>query len=283
MVTDDALIHERVLRETLRLVAEMPFDRSPPWVGQRIHKLLRDATGNPDPYRAVKRHSNALALEVYPALKEQVRGSSDPFAMAVRMAVAGNVVDFGCRSDLGDDEVLRAIDDAADAFIDELALASLRHAVHEAGNILYLADNAGEIVLDRLLIEEMPANRVTLVVRGSPVINDATREDAEAAGLSDLVTVMDNGSDVPGTILETCSPSFRSRFEECDLVIAKGQGNYETLSGSDQRIYFLFKVKCPVIARDAGTKVDQMVVRRNYMENKAGSSEPASRSATASL
>lgn len=283
MVTDDALIHEHVLRETLRLVAEMPFDRPPPWLGQRIHKLLRDATGNPDPYRAVKRHSNALALELYPTLKQRVRASADPFAAAVRMAVAGNVVDFGCRSDLGDDEVLQAIDDAVDGLIDEVAVAGLGRAVHEARDILYLADNAGEIVLDRLLIEEMPADRITLVVRGSPVINDATREDAEAAGLSDLVAVTDNGSDVPGTILETCSRSFRSRFEECDLVIAKGQGNYETLSGVDQSIFFLFKAKCPVIARDAGSEVDQMVVRPNYMENKAGSSAPASRSATAGV
>jgi uncharacterized protein with ATP-grasp and redox domains len=283
MVTDDARIHERVLRETLRLIGEMPFDRPPPWVGQRIHKLLRDATGNPDPYRAVKRHSNALALELYPRLKQQVRASLDPFAMAVRIAIAGNVVDFGCRNRLGDDEVLRAIDDALDGWIDELVVASLRRAVHEAGDILYLADNAGEIVLDRLLIEEMPADHVTLVVRGSPVINDATREDAEAAGLNDLVAVMDNGSDVPGTILETCSSSFRSRFEECDLVIAKGQGNYETLSGVDQSIFFLFKAKCPVIARDAGSEVDQMVVRRNGMENETGSSEPASRSARASV
>jgi uncharacterized protein with ATP-grasp and redox domains len=281
MVTGDPLIHEHVLRETLRLVAQMPFDRPPPWLGQRIHKLLREATGNPDPYRALKRHSNNLALGLYPELKQRVRAAADPFAMAVRMAVAGNVVDFGCRNELGDDEVLQAIDDAMDGLIDEVAVAGLRRAVDEARDILYLADNAGEIVLDRLLIEEMPTDRVTLVVRGSPVINDATREDAEVAGLNDLVAVMDNGSDVPGTILEACLPSFRSRFEECDLVIAKGQGNYETLSGSDQRIYFLFKVKCPVIARDAGSELDQLVVRPIYMENKAGSSEPANRSATA--
>ena len=278
MVTDDPVVHERVARETLRLVAEMPFDRSPPWMGQRIHKLLRDATGNPHPYREVKRHSNALALELYPTLKQRVRASVDPFAAAVRMAIAGNVIDFGCRSRLADDEVHQAIEDAMDPRAPELdngAVDDLRRAIEHAGDILYLADNAGEIVFDRLLIEEMPTDRITLVVRGGPVINDATREDAEAAGLSSLVPVMDNGSDVPGTILEFCSLGFRSRFEQCDFVIAKGQGNYETLGGEDQNIFFLFKAKCPVIARAVGSEVGQMVVCQNRSQNEAGSREPA--------
>ncbi len=277
MVTDDPAVHERVVRETLRLAAEMPFDRSPPWMGQRIHKLLRDATGNPDPYREVKRHSNALALELYAPLKQRVRASADPFAAAVRMAIAGNVIDFGCRSRLADDEVHQAIEDAMDPHapgFDNGAVDDLRRAIEQASDILYLADNAGEIVFDRLLIEEMPMDRITLVVRGGPVINDATREDAETAGIISLVKVVDNGSDVPGTILECCSPAFRARFEQCDLVIAKGQGNYETLGGEDQNIFFLFKAKCPVIARDVGSEVGQMVVCQNRSQNKAGSREP---------
>ena len=260
LVTDDPAVHERVLRHTLRLVAEMPFDRPPPWLGQRIHRLLRDATGHADPYRHVKRHSNELALELYPALKQRVRSSVDPFAAAVRMAIAGNVIDFGCRNHLDDGEVLESVNEAMDSPVDELAVAALRHALDGAQDILYLADNAGEIVFDRLLIEEMPLERVTLVVRGSPVINDATRQDAKAAGLDGLVPVIDNGSDVPGTILDACSPSFRSRFAQCDLAVAKGQGNYETLSEEDHDVFFLFKAKCPVIARDVGSEVGRMVV-----------------------
>jgi len=254
------MVHDHVVRETLRLVMEMPFDRSAPWMGQRIHRLLREATHNADPYREVKRHSNTLALALYPALKERIRASPDPFATAVSLAIAGNMIDFGCRSNLDDDEVHAAIDAATESSLDEVALADLRRAVERADDILYLADNAGEIVFDRLLIEEMPTDRVILAVRGGPVINDATREDAETAGLNSLVTVMDNGSDVPGTILESCSPAFQARFAQSDLVIAKGQGNYETLCGEDPRIHFLFKAKCPVIARDVGCDVGRMVV-----------------------
>jgi uncharacterized protein with ATP-grasp and redox domains len=263
MVTDDPAVHERVVRETLRLVVRMPFNRPPPWMGRQIHELLRDATGNPDPYREVNRRSNALALELYPTLKQRVGASADPFAAAVRMAIAGNVIDFGCRTHLENDEVYRAIEDAMDAHAPELdngAVDDLRRAIEQASDILYLADNAGEIVFDRLLIEKMPMDRTTLVVRGAPVINDATAEDAETAGLNALVAVIDNGSDAPGTILGSCSPAFRARFERCDLVIAKGQGNYETLGGEDQKVFFLFKAKCPVIARHVGLEVGQMVV-----------------------
>jgi len=260
MVTDDVDVHERVLRETLRLAADMPFDRSPPWMGAQIHQALRKATGNDDPYRQAKQQVNAMALTLYPELKASIDSTPDPFTAAVRLAIAGNIIDLGCKSQLSDEEVHHAIDNALHDPIDQSAIEDLRQAVNTAKEILYLADNAGEIVLDRLLIEQLPTDRVALAVRGQPIINDATRADAEAAGLTELVEVFDNGSDAPGTILEACSKTFRDRFDRADLVIAKGQGNYETLSSVDHNIYFLLKAKCVVIARDIGCPVGQMVV-----------------------
>ena len=279
MVTDNPGVQERVVRATLERATKMPFDRSPPWMGQQIHRLLREATGNGDPYREVKQASNALALKLYPDLKRRVRNSTDPFATAVRLAIAGNVIDFGCRSTLPNNEVLQAVEAALDpgaAEPDASAVANLRRAIEQARRIMYLADNAGEIVFDRLLIEELPRDRVTLVTRGGPVINDATREDAEVAELTSLVTVIDNGSDVPGTILESCSPAFRACFAQSNLVIAKGQGNYETLGEEDHNIFFLFKVKCPVIARDVGCDVGRMVIyQRRRTAGEAATSQPA--------
>jgi uncharacterized protein with ATP-grasp and redox domains len=263
MVTDDPAVHERVLRRTLRLVAEMPFDRPPPWMGQQIHRLVRELSGDPNPYHRAKRHSNALALQLYPTLKQRVRESPDPFATAIRLAVAGNVIDLGCTANVSSDTVHQAVEDALKAPLDHDLVHALRQALDEAQDALYLADNAGEIVFDRLLLEEVPTARIALVVRGQPVINDATREDAELAGLTSLVEVVDNGSDAPGTILDTCSAEFRERFQRSDLVIAKGQGNYETLSEEDRDIFFLLKVKCPVIARDIGCNVGQSLVCRN--------------------
>ncbi len=266
MVVDDVAVHERIVRETLGLVEKMPFDRSPPYMGQRIHRLLREASGNPDPYSEVKNKSNALALGLYPELKQRICSSDDRFVTAVLLAIAGNIIDFGCKSSLDDDEVHRAIESAlepGEVKSNSDSIDALRRAIERAEDILYLADNAGEIVFDRLLLEEMPLDRTTLVVRGGPVINDATQQDADKAGLASLLAVMDNGSDVPGTILESCSESFRNRFRECDLVIAKGQGNYETLNNEEGNIFFLLKVKCPVIAGHIGCDVGRALVCSN--------------------
>jgi uncharacterized protein with ATP-grasp and redox domains len=135
-------------------------------------------------------------------------------------------------------------------------------AVNESESILYLADNAGEIVFDRLLIEQMPTEKVTVAVKGSPVINDATIEDAIHAGLPQIVDVIENGSDAPGTILENCSQAFRDHFAKADLVVAKGQGNYETLSDVNKNIFFILKAKCPVISRNIGCEVGEMILQK---------------------
>jgi len=261
LATSDLAVHERVLRETLRWASEMSFDQSPPSMGQRIHRLLREVSENPDPYRDAKRQANEVAMGWLPNLRERIGAAPDPLAAAMRVAIAGNIIDLGCRTEVSEEEIRAAI---TRAFADPLApeaVADFREALRSASRILYLADNAGEIVLDRLLVEQLPLERVTLAVRGGPVINDATRADADLVGLTSLVKVVDNGSDAPGTILEDCSPAFRELFERADLLIAKGQGNYETLSEAGRNIYFLLQAKCPVIARDIGCTVGKAVLR----------------------
>ncbi len=261
-VTDDVGIHERVLRDVLRRAAEMDLGASPPVMGRYIHELIRRFTGNDDPYRTVKEHFNGYALKLLPGLRVKVENSPDPLEAAVRLAIAGNVIDFGTASEVNESYVSEAIEQALSATLPGAAVGQLRKAIEQADEILYLADNAGEIVFDRLLIERMPLEKVTVVVKGGPVINDATMTDAEAAGLCELVRVVDNGTAAPGTILEICSGDFRERFQAADLIISKGQGNYETLSDVTAEIFFLLKAKCPVIARDVGCQVGDLVVRR---------------------
>ncbi len=262
LVTDDETVHEQVLREVLREVGEMDFHSSPPVMGQHMHRLIRRLVADDDPYRNIKAHFNRLALALYPELEKRVEGSRDPLETAIRVAIAGNIIDFGSNCDLADSRVEEAIENSLVAPLSKSAVEDLRESAGRATSILYLGDNAGEIVFDRLLIEQLPRQKVTYVVRGSPVINDATMSDALATGMTDLVEVIDNGSDAPGTILETCSVAFRRRFEAADLVIAKGQGNYETLSEADKSIFYLLKVKCPVIARHIGCDVDSLAVLR---------------------
>ncbi|RKY05900.1 MAG: hypothetical protein DRP65_12475, partial [Planctomycetota bacterium] len=240
---------EQVVRRVLALAAEMDLDQSPPAMGGRIHRVIRQVTGKDDPYKEIKQKFNALALRLYPDLKRLIAGSVKPLETAVRLAIAGNIIDFGVSSSLSTTEVEEVIDDSLTADWDTSQIENFAAAVKEASRILYLCDNAGEIVFDRLLVEQLPCEKITCVVKGAPVINDATMEDAEITGLTEVVEVTENGSDNPGTILETCSEGFRRRFDEADLIIAKGQGNYETLSDVDRNVFFILKAKCPVIAR----------------------------------
>ena len=260
--TDDETIHEEVLRKVMAKASEMDLSISPPAMGQEIHRLIRQITGNKDPYRNVKEHSNQLALQIYPGLKEKIEHSADPFETAVRIAIAGNIIDFAKVNDLDDAKVHQAIEDSFTAALSKSAVNDLRNAIKQSKNILYIGDNAGEIVFDRLLLEQLPCEKVTFVVRGSAVINDAIMDDARTAGVTELVEVIDSGCDVPGTIIETCSEQFHKRFNATDLIVAKGQGNYETLSDADKDIFFLFKVKCPIISKDAGLGVGSLALQR---------------------
>ncbi len=262
-VTDDEKIHEKVLRQVLELVHRIDASRTPPEIGQQIHRLIRRMTGNADPYRQRKHDSNLLAMKLYPQLKARIRGSKNPLETAVRLAIAGNVIDFGIYASLGERDVIEAVDNALADGWDTGRLEEFAQAVSSAEEILYIGDNAGEVVFDRLLIEKLPCERVTFAVKGSPVINDVTMEDVEMTGLTDLVKVVDNGSDAPGTILDDCSVRFREHFERSDLIIAKGQGNYESLSETGKDVFFILKAKCPVIAADLGCDIGQMVLRRN--------------------
>lgn len=259
-VTDDEAAQMEVLRAVLRAVSEMNMRMPPPAMGRQIHRLIRQVTGDDDPYREVKDRFNRLVLEWYPELKRRVEQSADPLETAVRLAIAGNIIDFGVTAAVDARAVERAVERAMAEPLTG-SVEGLREAAGAARNILYLADNAGEIVFDRLLIESLPTEKITLVVRGEPVINDATVEDARAAGLTELIDVIDNGSDAPGTLLETCSETFRRRFGAADLVIAKGQGNFETLSGVEKHLFSILMAKCPVIARHLGCAPGSLVVR----------------------
>lgn len=259
MVSADPAGNERLVREMLHWAGEMDLDQPPPVFAQRLHRRLREISGVADPYRAAKERLNRMAGEVVPALEAQIPSAQDPLTAAVRLAIAGNVIDLGAQGSITAADVRRA---AAQALAEPLSgePEGFRRAVAHGKRILYLADNAGEIFFDRLLIEALSPERVTLAVRGAPVLNDATVADARAAGIQEICEVIDNGSDAPGTLLEDCSSAFRRRFDAADVIIAKGQGNFETLSEAPYNIFFLFKVKCPVIAAHAELPVGAHVL-----------------------
>jgi len=262
MVSVDPAVHKRILQEVLRWAGEMNMDQPAPVMGQRIHRLLRKIVGMEDPYRDVKDHQNRMALALLPELKIKIEAAADPLNMALRLAIAGNVIDNGVNDNVTERDVRESVNHAlTEPFVGDQN--GFRNAVAEAHCILYLADNAGEIAFDRLLIEQIGPARVTVAVRGGPVINDATITDARAVGLHEIVEIIDNGSDAPGTLLDDCSQEFKRRFAEADLILAKGQGNFETLSDEPHNIFFLFKAKCSVIAAHAGVPVGTHVLARS--------------------
>ena len=260
IATSDQKLQEKILREVLRAVSKMNLSKSPPVMMQYMYRLIREISGSQDPYKKLKDSFNKLALDIYPDLSDRVKKASDPFEAAVRFAIAGNIIDSGAVHNLNKSYIIETIEQAMSQKLSG-NIEKLRIAINSANKILYLGDNTGEIVFDKLLIEQLPLDRVTFVVRGYPVINDATMIDAKVTGMTDLVEVIDNGSDAPGTVLEDCSEEFIQHFSDADLIIAKGQGNYETLSSTDKSIFFILKAKCPVIAKNISCEIGSLIIK----------------------
>lgn len=262
MVNETPETQEKILRCVLSEMSKMDLNKTPPHMAHFIHQYIKKATQIDDPYRSLKKEFNQLSLDMSGEMRNIIQDSANPFETAVKIAIAGNIIDFGPRGDISHQEVSNTVQDCVDQPLRFNRADELKKAIQESARILYLGDNAGEIVFDRLLLELVPTDNITYVVKGKPIINDATMKDAMETGLCDLLRVIDNGSDAPGTILEICSPVFQKEFERSDLIIAKGQANYETLSQiSGKKIFFLLKVKCPVIAHDLDCESGDLVLK----------------------
>jgi len=254
-----------IVLETMGQLKRMPEAATPPEIADGIHRLVRARTKNPDPYRQAKKDATHQALGLLPRLRELVRASADPRETAVRIAIAGNIIDYGASEGYELEATLERVL-AQPLALD--GLARLRAGLAEADAVLYLGDNAGETVFDRVLIENL-SQSVTYVAKAGPIINDATREDALAAGLNEVAEIIDNGADAPGTLLARCFEAFRDRFSRATLIIAKGQANYESLSSAKAPICFLLQAKCPVIADDLGLEQGAVVAKASSALSRA--------------
>jgi len=223
-----------------------------------IHGLYRKYIKNEDPFREVKRKSNDTVMQMSGELEQKIRNSEDPFTTALKLAIAGNIIDFAVNDNCDLEGTIEKVLNS-DFAVDHSA--KLREELKKAGKVFYIGDNAGEIVFDKLFIREIAHHDLTYSVRGAPVINDATMEDAEYTGLTSMVKVISSEYDAPSTILEKSGEEFRTHFEKADVIISKGQGNLEGLIGeSDPRIFFLLMVKCEVMAEFMNTETGSYVV-----------------------
>lgn len=268
MSTDDEVVCEKALREVMTYLLNEQWTKTIPELGTNVHRIVKRVTGNMDPYKQLKEKYNQIALELYPKLELVVDNSKDPLLTAVKVAIAGNAIDFGPRVDINlKKEVQNVLDN-------ELAINDidqLKSAVLKSQSVLYLADNAGETFFDRMLIEALLKRsvKITYVVKDAPILNDATFRDAEIAGISQMVRVLSIGTDCTGVLFKECSNEFLSEFESSSLVISKGQGNYESLSDvKNKEIFFLLKIKCPIIADDIGAETGATVLKRTFNKNR---------------
>lgn len=254
--TDEKLI-KNLIDEVGMMIKDIPMENTPPETGGIIYHKISQVTQNFDPYYNIKQKNIAHAMQLYPALKEKVAQSDDRLLTAIRLAIAGNVIDLGVEREFDLEKDIEEVLEQDFAIFD---YEEFRQKIAEAKTILYIGDNAGEAVFDRIFMEELQSN-VIFAVREIPVLNDVTSVEAEQIGIDKIALIISSGATAPGTILKYCNTNFQKIFQTADLIISKGQGNYEGLSQEKAPIFFLLKVKCNVIAQDLGAASNDIILK----------------------
>lgn len=260
VVTGNSAVQTRVLRTLARKMGRVSLNQTPAAMSQPVYDTVARVTGVKDPYARQKRETNAAAMSLLPRLERMIAHSPDPLKAAVHLAVAGNIIDLGIGHafDLSRDvhRIMRqpfAID----------AYREFARELRPGRRLLYLGDNCGEIVFDRVLVEHLAARGVgvTFVVKSGPIINDATMEDARTMGMTAVCPVITTGSNDIGVHWSHVSAEFRRHARAADIILAKGHGNFETCVGRPGNYYFLLKAKCDVVARELGVKTGDTVFK----------------------
>ena len=254
-----------VLDELMSIYRSVADSASPPELAALYYEFFERKTGISDPFRREKECSTRLALRLLPELRKSVEEAGEgAFERALLFAIGGNIIDYGVNPDFDIECAERQIRQVLKYEYDRAHAAELRRRMDEANDIIYILDNCGEAVIDRLLIERYPG-KITIAVRGRPILNDVTRTDAVASGL-DFVPMIDNGDGAPGVSLRRSSPEFLRRLSAADLVIAKGQGNFEAMGDDfhDCPVFYLLRTKCEVICGQLGAEMNSIqIIGRN--------------------
>ena len=262
-VTDDDLIQKEIITQGLKVISTENFNASAPYITGLIYDIAKRESGISDPYLDEKNEFNQIAEVLIRdlALREKIMESSNPIDTALRLSIAGNIIDFSLGIDVDENGVRASIDQSLKAKLHGVTTSDLTDAIAKAEHILFIGDNAGEIVFDKLLIELLPLKKIKYVVKGGPIVNDATLKDAINVHMDDLVSIVDTGVAIQGVELSTCSPDFIKLFNEADLIISKGQANFESLSNEkNKNIFFLLRAKCRTISNEIGCEKGAFVL-----------------------
>ena len=236
------------LREIQEIIKNRSEEDSAPYLVYLFRKVYEKHFGPRKPYAEIKRKYNDLVLEKENAIRKKIEISRDPLRTAMGYSRAGNYIDFGAMNVVKEDEFLKLLEQAELEERDQTVMDSFIRQCETARSFLLLADNCGEIVLDKLLIEQIlkrfPHLEVQVMVRGGEVLNDATEEDAVYSGIDQIAQVISNGNTVAGTVYDMLSEEAKSALDSADIILSKGQGNYETLNGQGRHIFYAFLCKC---------------------------------------
>jgi len=246
-----------LIAEKLPELVELP---TPTHAGKFIHSIPRKMWGIHDPYKQDKERFIKMMLDIYPRIKVWV---GDNLQRALKVAASGNAIDFAT---LDENRIMAELQDIGEREFKRMEYDRFVEELENSKMLLYLADNAGETVFDKLLIEVLklhyPQIEILYAVRGYPTINDAVYEDAVASGIDEVAKIIDSGCEAPGIILEDCNEGFRKIFRSSDIIISKGQGNFEALSEVKAPIYFLLQIKCDPVACYMGMEVGSLLFFR---------------------
>ena len=256
---------DRMVKDFLQIIAAMDMEQRAPDITRYLQQQIKLMLKTDDPYIKEKMLNNQLMLKHYTDFERRVNNSPDRFDTALRLAIAGNIIDYAANPEF---DVMKTIEYvlSEDFAIDHSR--SLQQDIANAGTVLYLGDNTGEIVINKLLINTIGHKNLYSAVRGKPVLNDATIEDAVFVGIDKHANIISNGYDAPSTLLDKVSVEFLEIWSKADIVISKGQGNLEGLiNHKDKPVYFLFMVKCDLIGAMVGAKKGDFVVIKNTLMN----------------
>lgn len=241
------------MNKVLREVADIDYDRTAPFLVAKVMRILKKETGIDDFYFEEKRLFNKKLLSMEKQIEDILNNSNNKFVTALKIALAGNIIDFGALDEISFDLVEEIINKTLESDFDEELYKRLMDELSKSKMLLYLADNAGEIVFDKIFIREIkreyPDIKIFFAVRGKPVLNDANEEDAYFVGINEYATIINNGTDLPGTDLLEVSDEFKEIFNKADIIISKGQGNFESLPGCGKNVFYLFLCKCDLLMK----------------------------------
>lgn len=267
----DVTAEEKVeyMQRVLKVLAEAPHRYGAPVIVRTINEIQEEMFGMKQDYAKIKKYYNEVMLGYEGYVQERLNLSEDALKTGIQYAMIGNYIDFGARINVNEEQLTEMLKDNDRFVIDEKQYKEFTEDLEAAGKLVYITDNCGEIVMDKLLIKEIqkkyPGLEVTVMVRGAEVINDATMEDAAQVGLTQMVRVISNGTDIAGTWLEELSAEAKEILDEADVIISKGQGNFETLRKCGKNIYYIFLCKCDLFANTFQVpKLTGMLINEKY-------------------